>query len=193
MTIYENYYYLDNTIKIEGLLYPSEGLPKKYQLLLCFDKYGLSLKHEDPPALNFQYPHFYIRVDPEVFSRKVQRVNANILRLWQEDGDFGSVSMFNGYVAASAGSYGRTIHSYRLKLKRRKGETYFFIDGKTGLLQKNTVWNKDDIARIEELGTLSFSIWFNLRDSRIKDVFYDSTFKAAYENLIQLDAFNSFE
>lgn len=176
MTIYENYYYLDNNIKIKGSLYPSEGLPKKYQLLPCFDKYGLSLGHKDPQALNFQYPHFYIRVDSEVFSRKVQGVCSNILRLWQEDGDFGCVSMLNGYVAASEGGYRRIIHSYRLKLKRRKGETYFFIDGKTGLLQKNTVWNKDDIARIEPLGTLSFSIWFNLRDSRIKDVFYDSVF-----------------
>lgn len=101
--------------------------------------------------------------------------------------------MFNGHLAASEGRYARPIESYRLKLKRRKGETYFFIDGKTGLLQKNTVRNIDDIPRIEALGTLSFSIWFNLRDSRIKDVFYDSVFKAAYENLIQSDAFNGFE
>ena len=191
MTIYEIYYYPDNNIKIEGSLYPSKGLPKKYQLLPCFNSWGLEIF---PHPLGWdQYPWFDIRITPELFSQKVREVSSNTLKLWQKDGEFGHLGMFNGHLATSEGRYARPIESYRLKLKRRKGETYFFIDGKTGLLQKNTVRNIDDIPRIEALGTLSFSIWFNRRDSRIKDVFDDSVFKAAYENLIQSDAFNGFE
>jgi hypothetical protein len=189
---YENYYYLDSKVKFEGNLYRIDKLPEPFQILPSFRRDGVDIWHlRDDGLCEEVCPNIYIDLSSDSFEQNISNPRSQVIK-FNKISSQGSIRLYDGYTAASEGGYSRPIEFYKVRLKRRKDETWFFIEGQTGLLDPKTIRNIKDIAIIEELGALQFSIWFNLRDNRIKDVFSNESYRHAYERLLASPIFNPF-
>lgn len=185
---YENYYYIDGYVEIEGNLCSAELL-KPYRMLPSWSKSELSVVYiRDNGLVDEKCPCFNIRLSIEQLKKLFKDVNDQVV-IKQKGEYLGGVQLVHGYSAASTGEdYYRSIDMYKMRVKRKNTqETWFFIDGTTRLVEEKDIRGKDHELKqkqIQGFGCLKFFIWFYVRDARIKDIFKDQECRKIYEDWI---------
>lgn len=192
MTEYRNYYHPDHRIQLRGNLYPLERLPDPddYWLDVWFSRFGelfIDNQNDAQPLA----PSFCIGMGLPLFGSFSSTADPKVFYLRRRGGgDLGWVDLVgSSYAALHLGHYTRPIEQYIMTLTRAKGESQFLIQGRTGRLA-DRAWYLKSPHSTQSLGKLSFSIWFYLRDARIKHAFRNAEdCRLAYEKLIkQIDA-----
>lgn len=190
---YENYYYIDGRVEIEGNLC-SARLLKPYRMLPYWSNRGLSIDYRyDDDLVEDICPRFDIALSLDLFREQFQKVKAKNIFIKQKGQGLGGISLVHGYSAASTGeNYWRSIDMYTMRIKRKKPqETWVFIEGTTRLVEEKDMYryqygtdHEFKQKKIQELGCLKFFIWFYVRDARIKDIFKDKDCRQIYEDWI---------
>lgn len=186
---YENYYYIDGHVEIEGNLCGAQVL-KPYRMLPYWGKKGLSIDYRyDDDLVDEGCPRFDIVLSADVFREWLQNSEGRNIFIKQKGQGLGGINLVHGYSAVSTGeNYWRSIDMYTMRIKRKKPqETWVFIEGTTRLVEEKDIYGKDHELKqkqIQEFGCLKFFIWFYVRDARIKDIFKDKDCRKVYEDWI---------
>lgn len=133
---YENYYYLDANIKVEGNIRES-CIPKPYRTLPYVTKRSLWLDYrEDDGLLDEASAIFDIYYSLEILEKYMNQPKNGKVFIKQKGKCVGSFQECGGYAAANADPRHRNITEYTMRLKRhqKNRETWFFIDGETDFL-----------------------------------------------------------
>lgn len=185
---YENYYYIDGHVEIEGNL-GTVRLLKPYRMLPYWNERELSIVYiHDNGLVDEGCPCFNIAVSIEQL-KKLFKKSKNQVVIKQTGEYLGEVQLVHGYSAVSTGeSYYRSIDMYKMRVKRKNTEeTWFFIEGTTRLVEEKDTRDKGHQLKkkqIQEFGHLKFFIWFYVRDTRIKDIFKDKDCRKIYEDWV---------